>query len=410
MKILLINKYLYPRGGAETYLLQLGENLQAWGHSVEYFGMEDERRMVGNRVNAYVRNVDYHSGKLADKVRGALCSIYSAEARRKLRRVLEDFQPDVCHLNNFHYQLTPSILLEIRKWSQAAGKHCRVIYTAHDSQLVCPNHLMRNPVSGENCRQCLNGRFLPCVKGNCIHGSRIRSLLGALNGWYWNRRGTYRYLDGILVPSRFLAEQLSVNSLLREKILVFPNFVEGPQPEEAAEKDEYVLYFGRYSREKGIETLLQAAKALPEIRFVFAGDGPMKEAIRKCSNATDMGFLSGDVLKTVIRRGQFTIVPSECFENCPYSVLESQRLGTPVLGADIGGIPELIRPGETGELFESGNAEALACKIKMLRLNPQKLRMYAANCKKLAAPTPERYCEMLEDYYQGKKGQFWQGN
>ena len=410
MKILLINKYLYPKGGAETYMLQLGEALQSRGHEVAYFGMDHEQRTAGNRVNAYVRSVDYHSGKLADKVRGALCSIYSPEARRKLRRVLEDFQPDVCHLNNFHYQLTPAILLEIRKWSWETGKNCRIFYTAHDSQLVCPNHLMRNPVNGENCRQCLSGSFLPCVKGNCIHGSRARSLLGAVNAWYWNRSGVYRYLDGIFVPSWFLAEQLSANPLLMEKIMVLPNFVRKPQSEEVPEKENYVLYFGRYSREKGIETLLQAAKMLPEIPFVFAGEGPLKEEIGKYSNVTDMGFLSGERLKTVIRQARFTVVPSECFENCPYSVLESRLLGTPVLGAAIGGIPELIRPGETGELFESGNTEELKEKMEFLWQHPENLRIYGKNGKKLPVPTPEQYCEILEDYYQGKRGKPWQGN
>lgn len=400
MKILLINKFLHPNGGSETYVFQLGKCLQERGHQVEYFGMEHENRIVGNRIHAYVRKRDYHGNGIAEKLRSACNCIYSVEARRKLRLVLEDFQPDVCHLNNFHYQLTPSILLEIRQWSRKTGRNCSILYTAHDSQLVCPNHLMRNPVTGENCRQCLKGSFLPCVKGKCIHGSRLRSLLGALDGWYWNHRRIYEMLDVVIAPSRFLARQLSVNDQIRDKIVVMPNFIRQPEVQIAEEKEPYVLYFGRYSKEKGIETLLQAVDALPQIPLVFAGDGPLKPEIGKRQNVTDKGFLSEQELSDTIRKARFTVVPSECFENCPFSVLESQLLGTPVLGAEIGGIPELIRPGETGELFESGNPDQLTRRIRELWQDTPRLQRYGETCKNTVFPTPRQYCEMLEAYYQ----------
>jgi len=399
MKILLINKFLYPKGGSETYVFQLGKQLQVRGHQVEYFGMEHENRIAGNRINAYVRCIDYHRGGVAERLRSGVCAVYSPEARRKLRRVLEDFQPEVCHLNNFHYQLTPAILLEIRDWRRDTGRKCKIVYTAHDSQLVCPNHLMRNPNTGQNCRQCLAGSFLPCIRGRCIHGSRLRSLLGAADGWYWNRRRIYELLDTVIAPSRFLAEQLSANDQIREKILVLPNFVRKPDQPLWEKKEDYVLYFGRYSEEKGIKTLLRAVDALPQIPFVFAGEGPLKAEIGKRENVSDKGFLSGETLARIIAKARFTVVPSECFENCPYSVLESLLLGTPVLGAAIGGIPELIRPGETGELFESGNADQLAQKIMALWQDSARLQRYGENCRDCLFPTPEQYCEQLEGLY-----------
>ena len=137
MKILLINKFLYPNGGSETYIFKLGEQLMAMGHEVQYFGMEHEGRVVGNRVEAYTSDMDFHGGSKLAKLTYPIKTVYSSEARKKLRLVLEDFQPDACHLNNFNYQLTPSIILEIRKWS----KTCKILYTAHDYQLVCPNHM-----------------------------------------------------------------------------------------------------------------------------------------------------------------------------------------------------------------------------------------------------------------------------
>ena len=151
MRVLMVNKFLFPNGGSETYIFKIGEWLRDNGHEVEYFGMEHEGRVVGNRVNAYTSDMDFHGGSILSKLSYPVKTIYSKEARVKIREVLDDFRPDVCHLNNFNYQLTPSIILEIVKWRKEVNKKCRIIYTAHDLQLVCPMHLMRNPVSGELC-------------------------------------------------------------------------------------------------------------------------------------------------------------------------------------------------------------------------------------------------------------------
>ena len=122
MKILMINKFLYPNGGSETYIFKLGEYLVSKGHEVEYFGMEHKGRCVGNRAEAYTSDMDFHTASGLKKVSYALKTIYSSEARKKIRLVLDDFKPDVCHLNNFNYQLTPSIIIEIKKWSKETGK------------------------------------------------------------------------------------------------------------------------------------------------------------------------------------------------------------------------------------------------------------------------------------------------
>ena len=157
MKILMVNKFLYPNGGSETYIFELGRQFQAMGHEVQYFGMEHEGRCVGNRVNAYTSDMDFHGGSKLAKLTYPLKTIYSGEARQKIRLVLDDFQPDVVHLNNFNYQLTPSILLEIDKWRRESGHACRVLYTAHDYQLVCPNHMLYR--NGQTCEACLGGHF-----------------------------------------------------------------------------------------------------------------------------------------------------------------------------------------------------------------------------------------------------------
>lgn len=365
MKILMVNKFLYPNGGSETYIFKLGEQLQKAGHEVQFFGMEHKGRIVGNRVNAYTADMDFHGGSKLAKLMYPVKTIYSADARRKIRKVLEDFQPDVCHLNNFNYQLTPSIILEIKKWSRQTGHTCRIVYTAHDYQLVCPNHMCNNPTSHVNCEKCLHGGFIHCTKGKCIHGSTLKSMVGTVEALLWNAAGVYKHIDTVICCSHFMKTKLDTNPVFAGKTIVMHNFVDQIDREQAEKKD-YVLYFGRYSQEKGIRTLAEACKHLPEIPFVFAGSGPLKEQLQAISNVKEVGFQTGEELKKLISEAQFTVYPSEWYENCPFSVMESQMYGTRVLGADIGGIPELIQAGKTGELFESGNREELEQKIRQM--------------------------------------------
>ena len=401
MRILMINKFLHPNGGSETYIFKLGKQLQALGHEVQYFGMEHQGRCVGNRVNAYTSDMDFHGGSKLAKLTYPVKTIYSSEARKKLRLVLEDFQPDVCHLNNFNYQLTPSIVLEIAKWKKE-GHPCRVIFTAHDYQLVCPNHMCSNPNTGENCEKCLGGHFGSCVKGRCIHGSLAKSVIGMLEARLWNGCGVYRNIDTMICCSDFLKTKMDCNPLFAQKTVALHNFVDRVEPMET-EKQDYVLYFGRFSREKGIDTLLKAARALPEIPFIFAGTGPLEGEIAGIPNIKNLGFQRGQALETLIRQARFSVYPSQWYENCPFSVMESQLYGTPVLGADIGGIPELIEPGRTGELFESGNAAKLTEKIRQLWEDRALTDRYSKNCAHVRFDDVRSYTEKLLKLYRGEK-------
>ena len=407
MRILLVNKFLYPNGGSETYVFQLGAYLKQLGHSVQYFGMEHPDRCVGNAVNAYTSTMDFHTTKGMAKLGYAFRTIYSTEARRKLRRVLDDFKPEVVHLNNFNYQLTPSMIVEIVKWRRETGAGCRMVFTAHDFQLICPNHQLFNPNRGQVCEKCIGSgglRFFNCVKGKCIHGSTVRSLLGFCEAYYWNTRNVYRHLDAVICPSRFMKQKMDTNPVFASKTVFLRNFVgkkaggaAGAAPEGLPER--YVLYFGRFSTEKGIGTLLSAVQALPDIPFVFAGSGPLRERVDAVENVTNLGFLSGETLDSVIRNASFSVIPSEWYENCPYSVIESLMLGTPVLGAAIGGIPELIRNGDNGELFKSGDAGDLKDRIRALWDDEARVRAYRESCKRIDFDTVETYVQKLLPIY-----------
>lgn len=399
MKILMVNKFLHPNGGSETYIFKLGEALQRMGHEVQYFGMDHPQRIVGNRVDAYTANMDFHGGSKFAKLTYPIKTVYSAEARKKICLVLEDFQPDVCHINNFNYQLTPSIILEIRKWEKQSGHKCKIVYTAHDSQLVCPNHLMKNPCTGALCQKCLGGYFWNCTKGKCIHGSLAKSVIGSIEGYFWKWMGVYKKVDTIICPSHFMKSVLDTDPVLAERTVALHNFVDPVEPKEVQKKD-YVLYFGRYSEEKGIKTLVQAAKELPTIRFVFAGTGPLEHLLEDVPNITNVGFQTGEALETLIREARFSVYPSEWYENCPFSVMESIMYGTPVLGANIGGIPELIRVGETGELFESGDVRTLKDGIAAMYAAEKVLTEYSMHCKRVSFDATIEYAErLMKDCY-----------
>lgn len=400
MNILMVNKFLYRNGGSETYIFKLGEYLTKQGHEVQYFGMEHDGRCVGNSVDAYTSNMDFHKENKLTKLIYSVKTIYSVEARQKIRQILEDFKPDVVHLNNFNYQLTPSIILEIVKWRKQEKQKCRIIYTAHDYQMVCPNHMLRNPNTHELCERCLGGHYVNCLKGRCIHGSFAKSAVGMAEALFWKWKGTYRYIDKIICCSEFLKTKLDTNPMLAEKTVVLHNFVDKVEEKEVEKKD-YVLYFGRFSEEKGIETLAEACKRLPDIPFIFAGAGPLEDKVASLANAKNVGFQSGEELDTLIRGARFSVCPSEVYENCPFSVMESQQRGTPVVGTKIGGIPELITDGKDGRLFENKNNRMLAVIIRELWDFPEKAEQYAADCLKIKRDDLTAYFGKIVPIYMG---------
>lgn len=391
LKVLMVNKFLYPNGGSETYIFKIGEYLQAAGHQVEYFGMQDERNIVGNKANAHTMNMNFHSSKFGKLLYPAKI-IYSKEARKQIRKVLDSFHPDVVHLNNINFQITPSIIYEIKK------DKLPVIWTAHDYQLICPNHMLYNLETKKICEKCLGGNYFNCSKERCIHGSKVKSYLGTFEAIFYKNKQPYRMVDRIICPSSFLEKKLLTNPVFSGKTTVIHNFIDDVMIGNT-NKQNYVLYFGRYSEEKGIRTLLEAAKKLPEVNFTFAGKGPLENEIQGLKNVKNVGFTSGKELEELIRKAKFSVYTSEWYENCPFSVMESQMYGTPVIGADIGGIPELIEEGKTGLLFKSGDVEDLVRKIELLWKDERKLKQFQEYCKDIHFDTVSQYCNKLLDLY-----------
>ncbi|NLG03646.1 MAG: glycosyltransferase family 4 protein [Clostridia bacterium] len=397
MKVLIVNKFLYPNGGSETYIFELGKQLEKMGHEVQFFGMQDDRNIVGNHVNAYTKNMQFHGNKIS-KLVYPIKIIYSAEARKKIRNVLEDFKPDVVHLNNFNFQLTPSIIYEVKK------HRIPIVFTAHDYQLVCPNHMCLDVLSRKVCQDCIDHGYAQCMKKKCIHGSKLKSILGTVEAVLYQKLHTYRYIDAVICPSEFMEEKLDTNPDLMGKTITMHNFIsvsgESEQAFEKKQKDPYVVYFGRYEYEKGVHTLLEVCKALPEVSFRFAGRGPLKEQIDQLPNAKDCGFIKTEQVKELVSNALFAVCPSEWYENCPFSIMEAMTYGTPVIGSRIGGIPELIREHQDGLLYESGNAKELKEKISLLWNDRSMCQSYSEQCRYVQYDTVETYVEKLIEIYQ----------
>lgn len=393
MKILMVNKFLHPNGGSETYIFKLGEYLKSIGNEVQYFGMEHKNRIVGNSAEQYTSNMDFHTTSKLKALTYPLKTIYSSEARKKISIVLNDFKPDVVHINNFNYQLTPSIIYAIEDYKRATNKKVKIIYTAHDYQLICPNHMMFD-MSGSICDDCIGGRFNNCTKKNCIHSSKAKSLIGSLEANLYKSLKVYKHLDAIICPSEFLKEKLDTNPLFMGKTITLHNFIEA-QDTNDIQKDSYVLYFGRFSKEKGIETIIDTT----DINFVCAGSGDYENEINNSSHIKNVGFKTGDELKQLIQGAKCSVYPSIWYENCPFSVMESIMLGTPVVGARIGGIPELIDDGKTGFLFEPGNKEDFENAINKIILDEKLANEMSQNCLNKNFDTIEQYCKKLIKIY-----------
>lgn len=398
MKILLVNKFLYQKGGAETYVFKLGKILESQEHEVQYFGLNSVNNIVGNSANAYVKTQDFQKG-IMNNLAAPFKIVYSLEARKAIRKVLNEFQPNIVHLNNIQFHITPSIILEIHEYQLETKQKVRIIYTAHDYQLICPSHgLFDTDINV--CEKCLGGNYTYCLATKCVKNSRAKSFIGMIDAYFWKYSRAYSYIDTIICPSKFLKGKLDLQERFRNKTVVVHNFFNLVESQDVS-KEDYVLEFGKLCRDKGTYTLLEACKRLPHISFKFAGYGPAEKEIEKVPNAEYLGFKTGIELEMLIRKAKFSIHPSECYENCPFSVIESQMYLTPVIGSRIGGIPELIREGETGELFEAGNVEELCTIIDKLWNSKDLVHYYTENCRTLQIETDESYYQKLIQIYDG---------
>lgn len=360
MKILFANKFFYRNGGSEVVMFQERDFLLKEGHAVVDFSMQDDRNFESPYANHFVTQQDYRGGGRLGKLKSALTFVHSPEAVRKIGALIDATRPDLVHCHNIYHQLTPSII------GAAKARGVPVALTLHDSKPVCPVYTrLRN---GKPCSECLDGSFAPVLKHRCAENSLGKSALLYAEAVVQRRLGNYEKVDSFIAPSRFMADSVA-RRFPGEQVALLYNGVDVANIPAEGWDEGYALFLGRLSHEKGVATLLRAhAASGSRWPLLIAGTGPLRDDLMaQYKHAKFAGHLSGDALKQALAGAAVVVVPSECYENCPMSVLEAMAYGKPVVGSRMGGIPELVAEGETGLLFEAGNAGELgACLDRLM--------------------------------------------
>lgn len=363
MKVLFANKFFFRNGGSEVVMFQERDFVLAQGHEVVDFSMQDERNFASEHAAYFVGRQDYRGGGKLGKLKSALSFVHSPEAARRIGALIDATQPDLVHCHNIYHQLTPSII------GAAKARGVPVALTLHDYKPVCPAYTRLS--GGKPCSACLDGDFGQVLKRRCAEGSRGKSALLYAEAVVQRWLGNYEKVDKFIAPSRFMRDSV-LHRFRPELVELLYNGVDLAGIEMSEQDAGYVLYLGRLSHEKGIGTLLQAhAAAAGAWPLKVAGTGPLAGDFKsRYPRADFLGHVSGDALKQAIGAASAVVVPSECYENCPMSVLEAMAYGKPVVGSRMGGIPELVAEGETGLLFAPGNVAELQEKLDTLMRSP----------------------------------------
>lgn len=358
MKILLANKFYYPRGGGDIYMIELEKLLKENGHEIAIFSMNHPLNLETEYSKYFPKEIDVENKKSLSLIRFLIRPFGSFEVRRNFTRLLKKFKPDVIHLNNIHTQLSPII-------AQIAHKRgIPVVWTLHDHKLLCPRYDCTR--DGKPCELCFYSK-INSVRYKCMKNSLMASLVAYFEALVWNQKHLSRITDTFICPSSFLMKNMIKGGFNPDQLVTLSNFLLDQKLTPInVEKQDYYCYIGRLSPEKGIETLLKAAVDMPHFKLKVVGTGPLENELKakySRDNIEFMGFRNWDVVKHVLASSQCMVIPSECYENNPLSVIEALCLGTPVVGARIGGIPELIQKGINGFIFEAGNVEDLKKQI-----------------------------------------------
>lgn len=393
-KVLIVTKFYYRRGGDCIYALNLEELLRRSGHEVAVFAMQYPDNLPSVWSGYWPAEVSFGGG-IRNKLTAVGRTLGMGEVKRRFGRLLNDFKPDVVHLNNIHSYLSPVVA------EMAHKRGIRVVWTLHDYKLICPAYSCLR--AGKVCEDCIGGSKLPVARTRCMKGSLAASAIAYIEALRWNRRRLQRYTDVFICPSAFMAEKMAADGFDKSKLRVLSNFITDEMAqklENAADTPgQYYCYVGRLSAEKGVETLLRAAVSA-RYPLVVAGDGPMRpeleERYGEAPNIRFTGHIGPDEIRRLLTGARFSVIASEWYENNPLGVIESLCAGTPVLGAAIGGIPELLDRGN-GLTFESGSAESLAKAIEQMWREPQRRGEIAAEA--LGKYTAARYYEALISQY-----------
>lgn len=399
MKVLLVNKFHYIKGGSERYYFTVAETLKKIGHEVIFFSMSDKKNISCSQSSYFVKNASTNGG-IKSKLNMIMHISYKKEAYKKMRALCETEKPDLVILNLVHKQLTCSIIDAIKDYNIDLP----IFWTMHDLICVCPSYTMLDG-KGNICEKCLHGDFSNCKKNNCAHGSKLMSILSTHEANVIKKKGWYNMVDLFICPSNFYKNKLIEANFTKSKI----EWIRNPLPLDTKYElnnhdDKYILFFGRLSKEKGIKTLIHAMKD-KNYNLKVLGTGPLANELNEYVKANNIdnvelcGFKSGEELTNYVRNSRCVVLPSEWYENGPYSAMEAMALGKPLIVSNLGGLPELVDDCVNGYIFK--DKKELSDSIdNMIALNDEEYtKMCEASLKRAKESfNPEEYANKLLSY------------
>jgi len=396
MKVLLINKFHYLKGGAERVYFETKRILEENGHEVVCFSMQDKKNIPSTESEFFVPHVDF-SDK-TDWYKKAFRFIYYKEAARRLEKLIQEEKPDIAHLHNVYHQLTYSILKPLKKY------HIPIVQTLHDYHFIAPDYNLYS--HNQICEACRSHKFYRCAFRKCLQNSFWSSLWGTIESYVSWFAGYAKKVDQFIAPSKFLADKYAewgfnypmkvVHNSLELKAFE-PEFIPG----------DYIVYFGRLSREKGVKTLCQAVRKMPNVKLKIIGTGPEKEHLKdylkqkQARNIEMLGQLSGEELFSTVRQARFVVVPSQWYENYPMIVIEAMALGKPILASKLGGLTEIVTENYNGWFFEAGKIRNLREKISRVYDNGPLIEQFGRNARRTVEQknsSEEYYKQIMEIY------------
>ncbi|MGD9646672.1 MAG: glycosyltransferase family 4 protein [Pirellulales bacterium] len=396
LRILNASQNYYIRGGSDRYFFTLTELLERHGHTVIPFSSRQPRNEPSEWEQYFPPGVNFDKPGARDLAR----FVYSRPAADALARLLDEHPLDVAHLHIYYGQLTGAIFAPLR----AAG--VPIVQTVHDFKLVCPVYSLLS--HGEICEACQGHQFWRATVKRCNRGSLQRSLLSTVESYVTKALGAVDAVDRFIAVSDFQRNKLHELGVPAEKLTTIRNYADTTGIEPAREPGEYLLYFGRIERLKGIITLVEAAARAREVPLLLVGRGEAESEVRDLitayglDNVQLLGFKQGAELERLIRGAIATLIPSEGYDNCPLAVLESYTHAKAVLGTQMGGIPELIDDGVDGFLVPPGDSEALAERMSWLNAHRREaVELGLAGRDKIERNfNPEVHYEQVRDVYR----------
>ena len=407
MKILQLNNHHYIRGGSEIMYLKTGALLEENGHEVLYFSTQNEQNENSGPNTYLVKPVNFLDKSILGKLFQIPRFIYSNEAYKSLKKLIKKEKPDIAHLHIFYGNLTSAVLQVLKE------EKIPVVMSIHEYKMLCPAYTFLNG-HGTICEKCANGNYIHAVANKCNKGNYSYSFISALECYFRDLFFDYKtHIDHFIMVSDFIMKKhVEYYPEISPKATLLYNFSTlntTPSTEVTqVKKNTDLVYFGRLSKEKGILTLLEVLKDKPHISLKIIGTGPMQQELEnfieanKMAHVTLVGFCVGQELCDHIQSAKYSVVPSEWYESLSLTILESLSLGVPVIGANTGGIPEMVRP-ETGFIFKSGSVQDLSRAIETaLGLSQDKYLTLQKNGINLVKTDlkPQLYYAQLLNIYQ----------